>query len=730
MSRDVEETLIPAGAETRRFANFRRAARLASLLSLSVGLAVLIGGWACGIERLKTVLPGYAPMAPNTAIGLILMGAALWLDAWPCANRFLAGFAGVLGFLTLIEYASGHNLYLDELLFRNPAIYLSPPTRMAAVTAFSFLALSGAVLLSRSRRLFMTGQYLAIVPGVLCLFNAFGFLYGIQTFYHSAFKIGGTTMAIHTALTLGLLCLGVLFSRPDWGLMSMITSQAPGGLMSRRLLTGATLIPCVLGWLSWQGQRHGLYDAAFGLTLFTAASIIVLGSLIWRCGQILNTLDLERARTDREMWQLADSMPQMVWAATPGGDIDYYNQRWYDYTGMTLTQSKDWGWQPVLHPDDLQNTIDRWTEAFTTCGPYEVEYRFKRAADNMYRWHLGQARPIRDAAGSVVRWFGTCTDIDDYKQAEAQIQGLNEGLEERVRERTAELGRAIQQLAAANEELNGSALRLEQSNRELQDFASVASHDLQEPLRKVQAFGDRLKTGSREALDEQGRDYLDRMLNAAKRMQSLIQDLLRFARITSQAHPFLPVDLARVTQEVLSDLEVRIGETNAQVEVGELPIINADAMQMRQLLQNLIGNALKFHQEGKPPAIRVYADNLDFPPAADHMLHLVVKDNGIGFDEKYLDRIFTVFQRLHGRSEYEGTGVGLAICRKIAQRHGGDITARSIPGQGASFLIALPFRQVDENSPILNAGADGELSAANAAGCVNSTVIPTNGQLP
>jgi signal transduction histidine kinase len=238
--------------------------------------------------------------------------------------------------------------------------------------------------------------------------------------------------------------------------------------------------------------------------------------------------------------------------------------------------------------------------------------------------------------------------------------------------------------------LNQMVLRLERSNRELQDFASVASHDLQEPLRKVQAFGDRLKTGYGEALDDRGRDYLDRMLNAAKRMQVLIQDLLQFARVTSQARPFSPVDLSRVAKEVLSDLEVRIGETNALVEVGDLPVIDADPMQIRQLLQNLIGNALKFHQEGKPPAVRVYAENRKGRDEADGMLRLVVKDEGIGFDEKYLDRIFTVFQRLHGRAEYEGTGVGLAICRKIAQRHGGDITAQSAPGHGASFLVALP----------------------------------------
>jgi signal transduction histidine kinase len=259
-----------------------------------------------------------------------------------------------------------------------------------------------------------------------------------------------------------------------------------------------------------------------------------------------------------------------------------------------------------------------------------------------------------------------------------------------VRERTAELDRTNEQLLAMNEALKGSSRRLEQSNRELQDFASVASHDLQEPLRKVQAFGDRLKNGAGAALDAQSRDYLERMLSASKRMQSLIQDLLTFCRVTSQGRLFSPVDLAQVAREVLSDLEVRIAETNALVEVGELPTIDADALQMRQLLQNLIGNALKFQHTGKPPVVRLFAES-----AADGMLRLVVEDQGIGFDEKYLDRIFTVFQRLHSRAEYEGTGVGLAICRKIAQRHGGDITAKSAPGLGASFLVTLPYRHAN-----------------------------------
>ena len=240
---------------------------------------------------------------------------------------------------------------------------------------------------------------------------------------------------------------------------------------------------------------------------------------------------------------------------------------------------------------------------------------------------------------------------------------------------------------AAEEKLQKFAAQLEQNNRELQDFAYVASHDLQEPLRKVRAFGDRLKTKYGATLADDGRDYLERILNAARRMQTLIEDLLAFSRVTTRAQPFVQVDLNKVAREVVSDLEVRIEQAHGKVEFGELPVIEADSTQMRQLLQNLIGNALKFHRADQPPAVKVRAE------MAQRFFKLTVEDNGIGFEEKYLDRIFTVFQRLHGRGEYEGTGVGLAICRKIALRHGGEITARSQPGAGATFIVTLPLKQ-------------------------------------
>ena len=241
----------------------------------------------------------------------------------------------------------------------------------------------------------------------------------------------------------------------------------------------------------------------------------------------------------------------------------------------------------------------------------------------------------------------------------------------------------------AERQLKSYTIELERSNKELQDFAYAASHDLQEPLRKVQAFGNRLEDRYADALDERGLNYLNRMQDAAQRMQILIINLLEYSRVTTQAQPFEPVNLNLVLQNVLSDLETRIEEVNGIIFAETLPSIEADGVQMRQLLQNLLSNALKFHRENVAPIINVTV-HLD---ENENRCTIVVKDNGIGFEEAYTEQVFALFQRLHGRSQYEGTGIGLAICRKIVERHNGTITAHGVLNEGATFTIELPITQ-------------------------------------
>ena len=342
-------------------------------------------------------------------------------------------------------------------------------------------------------------------------------------------------------------------------------------------------------------------------------------------------------------------------------------------------------------------------------------------------------REIEDMIGKTEEELFTCDENKEGKESLAkdaegrhlaeQIFQRADGIQfpvEYVRTPISEEGRLfgavvifkdITERKQTEETISRKAAELARSNAELEQFAYVASHDLQEPLRKIQAFGDRLKSKCDVVDLKDGRDYLERMLRAAARMQTLINDLLTFSRVISTNQPFVPVNLEILTREVLSDLEVRIEQTKASVELHDLPTIDADPTQMRQLLQNLISNALKFNKPDQRPRVEVSAtvrkvpfSGMEGAPEAEECV-LKVKDNGIGFEERYMDKIFAVFQRLHGRAEYEGTGVGLAVCRRITDRHGGMIEAESQLGEGATFIVTLPVRQAADQMLPLQAAA-------------------------
>jgi len=374
---------------------------------------------------------------------------------------------------------------------------------------------------------------------------------------------------------------------------------------------------------------------------------------------------------------VTDFIPQMVWAVRPDGYVDFYNRQWYEYTGLDYEQSKGQGWVSVLHPEDAAHTLQYWERCRLTGETYAVEYRLRRH-DGVYRWFLSRAQPMRDEKDNIIKWFGSCTDIQDQKIAERL-------LEEKVEERTREL-----------KLLNK---RLEASNTDLMQFASVASHDLKEPLRKIHLFSGLLKDQFPQEVKGGAASYIDRIISASSRATNLINDVLSYSRLSSD-NLFEQVNLSQVLHDILQDLELVINESQAQIQAASLPVIHAVPGQMRQLFQNIITNSLKFHKPGEPPVITITCELLtkpdSYPELKDikgDLFEIRIKDRGIGFDGKYAKKIFSLFQRLNSKEKYEGTGIGLAIANKIVERHHGLIIANGRENEGAEFIIVLPAAQ-------------------------------------
>ncbi|CAN5471598.1 hypothetical protein BH10BAC4_BH10BAC4_04090 [soil metagenome] len=382
----------------------------------------------------------------------------------------------------------------------------------------------------------------------------------------------------------------------------------------------------------------------------------------------------ELLENEQKFRLLADSMPQFVWTGDGLGNLNYFNQSVYNYSGLTQQQIAEGGWIRIVHPDDRDENTKRWIQSITSGEPFLFEHRFQRH-DGEYRWQLSRAKPQRDSEGNIQMWVGTSTDIHDRKL-------FTDELEEKVSQRTRELNQLNEVLA--------------KSNMELEQFAYVASHDLQEPLRKIQTFAARLMELESLNLSDTGKDYLRRMQSASARMKQLIVDLLTYSRTETTERNFQLVDITTILQTVLEQLRETIEQKHAIIEWTQLPTMRVIPYQFEQLLTNIISNALKFSRQDVAPTISISADiiagnKLGSPANFKKKYNrIIVKDNGIGFDPQFKDRIFQVFQRLHGKDEYAGTGIGLSIVKKIVENHNGIITTESEVNEGAKFVIMIP----------------------------------------
>lgn len=340
---------------------------------------------------------------------------------------------------------------------------------------------------------------------------------------------------------------------------------------------------------------------------------------------------------------------QVVWTTDANGLV-IDSPSWRAFTGQSPDQVKGWGWMDALHPDDRERVSARWSEAVRTQTIYETEYRIRRR-DGEFLDVSTRGVPVLRADGSVREWIGICTDSTARKQTE-------EALIQRTRE-------------------------LERSNAELQQFAYVASHDLQEPLRVVANFTQLLAERYASQLDDDAREFIAFAVGGAVRMQQLIQDLLAYSRVGTQGRVLEPVDCNEALGRAVSNLRISVAESGALVSHDELPVIQADATQLVQLFQNLIGNGIKF-RGANPPRVHISVVR-----KGDDWI-FSVRDNGIGIEPQYAERIFALFQRLHRPEEFSGTGIGLTICKKIVERHGGKIRVESEPGHGSTFFFSIP----------------------------------------
>jgi PAS domain S-box-containing protein len=395
---------------------------------------------------------------------------------------------------------------------------------------------------------------------------------------------------------------------------------------------------------------------------------------IKRKNQQLEELSEKVQKSEAQYKTLTNSLPLIIFSLNLESQLVYANEWLTRYTGETLDGLNNSQWRSVIHADDYTSfSLLLKTDITKGATTLRTQSRIRNITSDTYLWHQVSLSPFNNEKGELQYWIGYIVDIHAQKVFE-------ETLKDNI-----ELKQTQGQLKENQEILEQYIAELNRSNQELQQFAYVASHDLQEPVRKMLYYSDYLISKYTGSIDPKGLEYLQNMQAASHRMRNLIQDLLVFSQVNKEKTHFDKVDLNNVLEVAQQDLEIAIEEKRAQLHIEPLPVIQGDQRMLCQLFENLITNALKYSKTAEAPVIEITTQQKEG-------FHIIaVKDNGIGFDDKYLPQMFTLFQRLHDRDSFEGTGLGLAICRKIVDLHQGEIYAEGKEGEGSTFFVSLPI---------------------------------------